>query len=34
MLAKEESDSFNVLMSTLYGVNRNFQAEAIKLLRD
>lgn len=33
-LAKEESDSFNVLMSTLYGVNRSFQAEATKLLRD
>lgn len=33
-LAKEESDSFNVLMSALYGVNRSFQAEATKLLRD
>jgi len=33
-LAKVESDSFNVLMSALYGVNRNFQAEATKLLRD
>ena len=34
LLAKEESDSFNVLMSALYGVNRSFQAEATKLLRD
>ncbi len=33
-LAKEESDSFNVYMSALYGVNRAFQAEATKLLRD
>ncbi|HEY1348906.1 MAG TPA: TetR/AcrR family transcriptional regulator [Ktedonobacteraceae bacterium] len=33
-LAKEESDSFNVLMSALYGVNRSFQAEATRLLRD
>ncbi|MBO0784187.1 MAG: TetR/AcrR family transcriptional regulator, partial [Ktedonobacteraceae bacterium] len=33
-LAREESDSFNVLMSALYGVNRSFQAEATKLLRD
>lgn len=34
LLAKEESDSFNVLMSALYGVNRSFQREATKLLRD
>lgn len=33
-LAKEESDNFNVYMSALYGVNRAFQAEATKLLRD
>ncbi len=33
-LSAEESDSFNVLMSALYGVNRSFQAEATKLLRD
>lgn len=33
-LAKEESDNFNVYMSTLYGVNRAFQTEATKLLRD
>ena len=33
-LAKEESDSFNVYMSALYGVNRAFQTEATKLLRD
>src|SRR2546423_9586547 len=33
-LAEEESDSFNVYMSTLYGVNRAFQTEATKLLRD
>jgi AcrR family transcriptional regulator len=33
-LAEEESDNFNVYMSALYGVNRAFQAEAIKLLRD
>jgi AcrR family transcriptional regulator len=33
-LAEEDSDSFNVYMSTLYGVNRAFQAEATKLLRD
>jgi AcrR family transcriptional regulator len=33
-LAEEESDDFNVYMSTLYGVNRAFQAEATKLLRD
>lgn len=33
-LAEEESDTFNVYMSALYGVNRAFQAEATKLLRD
>lgn len=33
-LAQEERDSFNVYMSALYGVNRAFQAEATKLLRD
>jgi AcrR family transcriptional regulator len=33
-LAEEESDSFNVSMSALYGVNRAFQSEATKLLRD
>jgi AcrR family transcriptional regulator len=33
-LAQEESDSFNVYMSALYGVNRAFQTEATKLLRD
>lgn len=33
-LAQEDSDSFNVYMSALYGVNRAFQAEATKLLRD
>ena len=33
-LAEEESDDFNVFMSALYGVNRAFQAEATKLLRD
>jgi AcrR family transcriptional regulator len=33
-LAEEESDSFNVHLSALYGVNRAFQAEATKLLRD
>lgn len=33
-LAKEESAFFNVYMSALYGVNRAFQAEATKLLRD
>jgi len=32
-LAEEESDTFNVYMSALYGVNRAFQAEATKLLR-
>jgi|SRR5450631_1645538 len=33
-LAEQESDSFNVYMSALYGVNRAFQSEATKLLRD
>ncbi len=33
-LAEEDGDSFNVYMSALYGVNRAFQAEATKLLRD
>ncbi len=33
-LAEEESDHFNVYMSALYGVNRAFQTEATKLLRD
>jgi hypothetical protein len=33
-LAEQESDNFNVYMSALYGVNRAFQDEAIKLLRD
>ncbi|HZU70466.1 MAG TPA: TetR/AcrR family transcriptional regulator [Ktedonobacteraceae bacterium] len=33
-LANEDADSFNVHMSTLYGVNRAFKAEATKLLRD
>lgn len=33
-LAQEDSDSFNVYMSTLYGVNRAFKTEATKLLRD
>ncbi|MFL5624784.1 MAG: TetR/AcrR family transcriptional regulator [Ktedonobacteraceae bacterium] len=33
-LAVEESDSFNVYMSALYGVNRAFKTEATKLLRD
>src|SRR5579883_3136924 len=33
-LAQEERDSFNVYMSALYGVNRPFQAEATKLMRD
>src|SRR5215469_8596147 len=32
-LAAEESDSFHVSMSALYGVNRAFQEEATKLLR-
>jgi TetR/AcrR family transcriptional regulator, fatty acid metabolism regulator protein len=34
LLAQQENDSFNVYMSALYGVNRAFQAEATKLLRD
>lgn len=33
-LAEEDSDSFNVAMSALYGVNRAFQTEATKLLRE
>ena len=33
-LSKEESDSFNVYMSALYGVNRAFKDQATKLLRD
>ena len=33
-LAEEQSDSFNVYMSALYGVNRAFKDEATKLLRD
>jgi AcrR family transcriptional regulator len=33
-LAQENSDNFNVYMSALYGVNRAFQDEATKLLRD
>jgi AcrR family transcriptional regulator len=33
-LAREESDSFNVYMSALYGVNRAFKEEATRLLRD
>lgn len=33
-LAEQESDNFNVYMSALYGVNRAFQDEATKLLRD
>ena len=33
-LAHEESDSFNVYMSALYGVNRAFKEEATRLLRD
>lgn len=33
-LAQENSDSFNVYMSALYGVNRAFQTEVTKLLRD
>jgi AcrR family transcriptional regulator len=33
-LAEEHSDSFNVYMSALYGVNRAFKDEATKLLRD
>jgi AcrR family transcriptional regulator len=33
-LAEEDSDGFHVYMSSLHGVNRAFQAEATKLLRD
>ncbi len=33
-LAEQENDSFNVYMSALYGVNRAFQEEAKRLLRD
>jgi AcrR family transcriptional regulator len=33
-LAEEESDGFHVYMSALYGVNRAFQSEATRLLRD
>ncbi|HTI14598.1 MAG TPA: TetR/AcrR family transcriptional regulator [Dictyobacter sp.] len=33
-LAAEEGDSFNVYMSALYGVNRAFKTEAVRLLRD
>ncbi|MGH2479534.1 MAG: TetR/AcrR family transcriptional regulator [Ktedonobacteraceae bacterium] len=33
-LAVADDDSFNVYMSALYGVNRAFQDEATKLLRD
>lgn len=33
-LAREESDSFNVYMSALYGVNRAFKEEAVRLLRN
>jgi len=33
-LAEEHSDSFNVYMSALYGVNRAFKDEATKLLGD
>jgi len=33
-LAQEESDSFNVYMSALYGVNRAFKDEATRLLRE
>ena len=33
-LAEQESDSFHVFMSALYGVNRDFKDEATKLLRD
>ena len=33
-LAQEERDGFNVYMSALYGVNRLFQEEATRLLRD
>lgn len=33
-LAEADSNSFNVSMSALYGVNRAFKTEATKLLRD
>src|SRR5579862_6086784 len=33
-MAEEDSDSFNVAMSSLYGVNRAFQKEAAILLRE
>jgi AcrR family transcriptional regulator len=33
-LAAEAPDDFHVYMSALYGVNRAFQAEAVKLLQD
>ena len=33
-LSREDRDSFNVHMSALYGVNRAFQEEATKLVRD
>ncbi|HEU5381700.1 MAG TPA: TetR/AcrR family transcriptional regulator [Ktedonobacteraceae bacterium] len=33
-LAEADEESFNVYMSALYGVNRAFQDEATKLLRD
>jgi AcrR family transcriptional regulator len=33
-LARDDRDGFNVYMSALYGVNRAFRAEAVKLLRD
>ena len=33
-LAEEDSDAFNVYISALYGVNRAFQEEATKLLRN
>lgn len=33
-LAAQDRDSFNVYMSALYGVNRSFQTEATRLMRD
>lgn len=33
-LAAQDRDGFNVYMSALYGVNRAFQAEATRLMRD
>lgn len=33
-LAAQDRDSFNVYMSALYGVNRAFQTEATRLMRD